>query len=41
MVNKTNRMAITIGIVGISGLKIKSPSTADETEILARQTVAS
>ena len=33
MENRINRIAITIGIVGMSGLKIKSPSTAEETEI--------
>ena len=33
MVNNTNSIAITIGTVGISGLKIRNPSTAEETEI--------
>lgn len=33
MVNKTKSIVMTIGTVGISGLKIKSPSTADDTEI--------
>ena len=33
MVNNTNRIAITIGTVGMSGLNIRNPSTADETDI--------
>ena len=33
IVNNTNKIAITIGTVGISGLKIRNPSTAEETEI--------
>ena len=33
MVNKAIKILITIGMVLISGLKIRSPSTADETEI--------
>ena len=33
MVNSTNSIEMTIGTVGMSGLKIRNPSTADETEI--------
>ena len=33
MVNSTIRIPITIGIVFISGLKFRNPSTAEETEI--------